>query len=44
MKFGGHKAACGFTMETSENLEKLRPSLNEDVRGLLGDSCYLTGR
>ena len=37
VKFGGHKAACGFTMET-ENLGKLRTALNEDVAGLLADN------
>lgn len=43
VKFGGHKAACGFTMET-ENLEKLRASLKEDVAGLLADNEKLFDR
>ena len=41
VKFGGHKAACGFTMET-ENLEKLRASLKKMWRTTCDNESYLT--
>ncbi|WP_207651582.1 single-stranded-DNA-specific exonuclease RecJ [Mogibacterium pumilum] len=43
VKFGGHKAACGFTMK-EEKLDKLRAALNEDVEGLLADNESLFDR
>ena len=43
VKFGGHKAACGFTMET-EKLDSLKSALNEDVAGLLADNERLFDR
>lgn len=33
IKFGGHKGACGFTMD-EKNLEKLRKGLNEDLAAM----------
>lgn len=36
-KFGGHSAACGFSMK-KENLEKLRVGLNQDVAKILEDN------
>ena len=33
IKFGGHKGACGFTME-EKNLDKLRKALHEDLAAM----------
>ncbi len=44
LKFGGHSAACGFTMR-KENLEKLRENLKKRLKKMLTeDSSILTKR
>lgn len=40
IKFGGHKAACGFTIP-EENIELLRRRLNEKIKGMLLENPQL---
>lgn len=40
VKFGGHKAACGFTIE-KDSFEKLRRLLNNDISDLLKENDKL---
>ena len=40
ISFGGHSAACGFTI-AAEKAEMLRASLNEDIAGMLADDSNL---
>lgn len=39
-RFGGHKAACGFTMK-KENLETLRENLNRQMKALIAEEPEL---
>ncbi len=40
ISFGGHSAACGFTIE-AEKIEQLRSDLNEDLRRIVADDPSL---
>ena len=39
-RFGGHKAACGFTMK-EEHLETLRENLNRQMNALIAENPTL---